>query len=386
MKLQHTTSTLLSYVLVLVIVLISCFSVSASESCCKFKLQQTEAEPQWIQDPNAIAPPSWQGETQWIDDPDDVKPEGWDDEDDGDWAPIRILNPSYAWEPPQILNPNYVPPSTFWEKFEVEVRAAFPWVNVGVLFTGLLSSIPLPLDVFQKWLHPVQSGSTFWQWFTQIRTLVVASLFGLAVPLCSCGALPLCVGLMSQGIPLSTAMAFLTASQSAGLDSAAITYGLLGVQAMIGRLVCAILLGLSVGLVCPGQPSGTVLAKKTCNPTAAHPPSLRSLFNALLSTSVEIYPTVLLGLALSTAALHFLPNLLRYDHHANTAYLLLTKLTVVGSAIPLQLCEHTAVTLASAIQRAGGSPGLAFGFLPPTCPAFYSYGTTQALYLLRSVS
>ena len=39
------------------------------------------------------------------------------------------------------------------------------------------------------------------------------------------------------------------------------------------------------------------------------------------------------------------------------------RLAVLGAALPLQLCEHTTVTAAAAIQRAGGSAGLAFAFL-----------------------
>jgi uncharacterized membrane protein YraQ (UPF0718 family) len=39
------------------------------------------------------------------------------------------------------------------------------------------------------------------------------------------------------------------------------------------------------------------------------------------------------------------------------------RLLVLGAALPLQLCEHTSVAFAAAIQKAGGSPGLAFSFL-----------------------
>ena len=42
---------------------------------------------------------------------------------------------------------------------------------------------------------------------------------------------------------------------------------------------------------------------------------------------------------------------------------LVTRLLVLVSALPLQLCEHSTVTYAALIQRAGGAPGLAFAFL-----------------------
>ena len=41
----------------------------------------------------------------------------------------------------------------------------------------------------------------------------------------------------------------------------------------------------------------------------------------------------------------------------------MVRLSVLGSAMPLQLCEHSTVAYAAAIQKAGGAPGLAFAFL-----------------------
>jgi len=51
------------------------------------------------------------------------------------------------------------------------------------------------------------------------------------VPLCSCGALPIAMSLIDHGMSPRAVIAFLTAAQSAGLDSAMITTGFLGLQA-----------------------------------------------------------------------------------------------------------------------------------------------------------
>ena len=53
---------------------------------------------------------------------------------------------------------------------------------------------------------------------------------------------------MAKGVPLDVVVAFLTASQSAGLDSAAITWGLLGRDAALCRLVGAVILATAAGL------------------------------------------------------------------------------------------------------------------------------------------
>jgi len=362
--------TLFVPILLLLLLLISSPSCSAHESCCKHKLalQNNQVIPRLIDDASDLAPSQWDGESRYIDDPNDFRPDDWDDDDDGEWAPARILNPKYAWKPRQIVNPAYVPPPTYWDKLTVEIQASLPWVTLGVLITGGLSMIVLPIDSLESWLQTSDSDSSV---LSRFRGLLVAALLGLATPLCSCGALPLCGGLLKKGIPLATTLAFLTASQSAGLDSSAITYGLLGFQAMLGRLLGATLLALAVGFCCPTderkqkRPSETFDAKLTSRGKNSAA-TIVDMLSGCLETATEIYPTIFLGLVLSTAALHFLPALISHVKPAGQEsgdYDIWMRSILLGSAVPLQLCEHTSVTLASAIQKAGGSPGLAFAFL-----------------------
>lgn len=354
-------------------------------SCCKHKLGHLEAERKLIDDPLDTPPPVWQGQPQYIDDPNDIKPEDWDDEDDGDWAPVQILNPDFKWRPRQIPNPNYIPPPSYWEKLRVELLATIPWVTLGVFITTMLSLIPLPLDTLKWWLKRGgdDSSSGMLGLMDRLSRLLPPALLGLATPLCSCGSLPLCAALLKQGVPFPSVLVFLTASQSAGLDSAAITFGLLGAPAMVGRLGGAIMLALSVGLACPSdssstgnKPESTGLATSTCHPTSlpAQNKSLKGVITSCLETATDIYPPVVLGLALSTAAIHFLPPLTSFVTSPVDGVMsptttelikqeLWMRLLLLGAALPLQLCEHTSVAFAAAIQKAGGSPGLAFSFL-----------------------
>lgn len=380
MRIRQRLSTRLVFLVCVTGLAILFHAAQAHESCCKYKLalhgEQAAMEPEFISDPTAVPPTKWEGESHYIDDPNDVKPDYWDDEDDGDWAPIRILNPKFAWTPPQIHNPNYIPPPTYWDKLQVEIKAAIPWVTLGVLITGLLSLIPLPISTLQGWLAP-SKGSSETRWFAELGTCLSASILGLAIPLCSCGALPLCAGLIQHGVPLSSAVAFLIASQSAGLDSAAITYGLLGLPAMLGRLLGAMLLAVGMGLTCASlssKASPTLTATPVMchgsSPSPAAPVSVRSALSACFETALEIYPTVLAGLALSTWALHSLPSITSYVSKETSSgddsllwMDLGVRLLVLGAALPLQLCEHTSVALAAALQQGGASPGLSFAFL-----------------------
>ena len=92
-------------------------------------------------------------------------------------------------------------------------REATPWVTVGVAVTALLEAAQLPLDQLRSRLG---GGG-------RLGGALKGALVGLATPLCSCGSLPVAAGFARDGVPLGTVVAFLTASQSSGLDSAAIT-------------------------------------------------------------------------------------------------------------------------------------------------------------------
>jgi uncharacterized membrane protein YraQ (UPF0718 family) len=341
------------------LILFACLLIltAAHESCCKHKLQQQELVSELMEDPDEIPPAVFLGHPRYIPDPGDFRPEDWDDEDDGMWEPVLIENPEYndTWQRRLVPNPNYIPPPTYWEKLQTEVSAAIPWVTLGVLVTGILGILSLSLGTLREWLS--QTGP----W-----SALSAALLGLATPLCSCGALPLAAGLVSHGgVPLSAVVTFLTASQSAGLDSAAITWGLLGPTAVLCRLGGAIILAIAAGMMCPHPASNSNTKGSSSKAAAAAvlgvPKSQPGLVATVLATATEIFPTVLAGLTMSTAALHFLPLLIHFEESAHNS--LLVRLGILGSAIPLQLCEHTTVALAATIQKAGGSPGLAFAFL-----------------------
>ena len=108
---------------------------------------------------------------------------------------------------------------------------------------------------------------------------------------------------------------------------------------------------------------------------------LMTICHSAVRTAGDIFPSVLLGLCLSTVAVHWVPHLATayqalkvsgaVDDGAEntmstaTAFIgeLAIRLSVLGSTMPLQLCEHSTVAYAAAIQKAGGAPGLAFAFL-----------------------
>jgi uncharacterized membrane protein YraQ (UPF0718 family) len=346
--------------------------VSAHPSCCTKHLLPL------IPDASEAPPDEYGGEPRMIPDPrpDNVKPDYWDDDDDGEWEPDEIVNPAFRWKPRLIPNPNYKPPE-FSERLQTEIEKAVPWVVLGVLITAVLDAAQLSASSLKGYLQ--NTGP------------VGGALIGLATPLCSCGSLPVAAGFVSGGVSLRVVVAFLTATQSAGLDSAAITWGLLGPEAAMCRLGGAVVLSVAAGYAVPASEDSSAATKHGggdgdggggARGLAA---VLVTLVTSAVSTAQDVFPSVIFGLCLSTAAVHHIPHLATLYQSlrasgvtgeaaaaaaaggeaviSEAASDLAIRLAVLGSAAPLQLCEHSTVAYAAAIQKAGGAPGLAFAFL-----------------------
>lgn len=338
--------------------------------CCPKHRALLAAQKELIPDPTDTHPPDiHEGIARFIPDPSAIRPDYWDEEDDGPWEADLIENPEYQWSPRLIRNPAYRPPPTYAEKLGDEIQEALPWVTLGVLLVAALSIVPLPLDVLRSQLSGDGPFAAF-----------KAAFIGLATPLCSCGSLPIASGLIEAGIPLSSVVAFLTASQSAGLDSAIITYGLLGPVAAICRLLGALILAIVAGTVLKSYKKTGTTSKDGVAPSKSNgnengsPTSvigtLTNFLSELVDTATEIMPLVVVGLVISTAGSHFVPMLtapfdaMKGDDE-NTSIIagFILRIGVLASALPLQLCEHTTAALAAGIEKTGGSSGLAFAFL-----------------------
>jgi len=197
---------------------------------------------------------------------------------------------------------------SFLKSFQHEVLEATPWVVLGVGVTALLSAFELPEARIALYLR--RGGH------------LKAALMGLLVPLCSCGALPVAMTFSQRGVALGIIVAFLTASQSAGLDSAAITVGLLGWSAALCRLVGAVVLAVCAGMAVPrsnqavmanndqGSSKTSAVAEQANGP---RPNIVLRFVSASAATSAEIFPLVCFGLGISTAARTWLPSLTSYD-------------------------------------------------------------------------
>jgi len=351
---------------------------SASPSCCDGAVAGKVCPPYEVPDPTDRL----DRQSRWVPDPAANKPDGWDDEEDGAWTPELIKDPDFV-PPPVKMVPN--PSFSYWcyaeawgEAVTRDVLDALPWVMAGVGVTAAfkLAAPVLPVHLL---VRRGDSGTA-----ATLAAVCRGALLGILTPLCSCGVLPVAAGLAADGAAVPAVVAFVTASQSAGIDSAFLTWGMLGPLACLCRLAAAALLAVAAGMASavadPGPParpsspasaSAPAKAALAAAAAAAARPWHQHLCNAVLVSAdclIEVMPSVLLGIGTSAALMQATPSLkaavtsLAVGRGGGAAALA-GRVAVLTFVLPLQLCEHATVALAAGIQKAGGSPGLAFAFL-----------------------
>jgi uncharacterized membrane protein YraQ (UPF0718 family) len=82
-----------------------------------------------------------------------------------------------------------------------------------------------------------------------LRTIVAAALMGALSPFCSCGVIPLIIGLLGAGVPLAPVMAFWIASPIMDPEMFILTAAGISLDFAIAKTIAALGMGLMAGLV-----------------------------------------------------------------------------------------------------------------------------------------
>ena len=127
--------------------------------------------------------------------------------------------------------------SNFVETFVMLSLESAPALLLAFALAGLVQ-VYLPQWSF-RWMH------TGKPWSEAMRGVA----FGLPLPVCSCGVIPLYRSLITRGVPASAAMAFLVATPELGLDAILISWPLLGGDLAIARVIASVIVALVVGAV-----------------------------------------------------------------------------------------------------------------------------------------
>lgn len=206
-----------------------------------------------------------------------------------------------------------------------------------------------------------------------------ASLFGIPLPLCSCGVLPVGISLRNRGASRPAATSFLISTPQTGVDSIIVTYGFLGPVFAVARPVAALINGLfggmlsawfggeqndAAGAAAPACPTGDGCAIEDDAPRGglgAH--LLGALRYGFLEFPREISFWLVASIALAGLLAYVLPDEKAIlAENLGTGILPMLAMLVIG--IPLYICSTASVPLVAVLVTQGGlSAGAALVFL-----------------------
>jgi len=187
--------------------------------------------------------------------------------------------------------------------------------------------------------------------------------FGLPLPLCSCGVVPVYRSLLQRGVPAAAAMAFLVATPELGIDAVLLSIPLLGgpmtAARVLGAVVVALIVGRVVGAMADRLRPATNLTEK---PAVKKPVGERlrdGIFRVGLVEMVDATaPWIVFGLLLAAM---IQPWLDPATFTAIPPVLQVLLFAVLG--VPTYVCASGATPLVAVLLANGLSPGAALAFL-----------------------
>ena len=236
----------------------------------------------------------------------------------------------------------------------------------SVFLTLALESAPALLFAFvaagllQAFLDPQALG-----WLGRggpLRQAARGMAFGLPLPVCSCGVLPLYTTLARAGVPAAAGLAFLVATPELGLDALLISLPLLGGEITVARLVAAAVVALGTAWLVARLVPRRTAAAATDAPAAdrgSWQVRARSGLRFGLSELVDhTLPWILVGLGMA-ALLE--PALSAESLGALPRWIAVPVLAAAGA--PLYVCASGATPLVAVLLHKGVSAGAALAFL-----------------------
>jgi uncharacterized membrane protein YraQ (UPF0718 family) len=240
----------------------------------------------------------------------------------------------------------------FWQT----VCEMSPYLLFGFLVAGILSVL-----VSQRFVERHLGGRGVWP-------LIKASLFGVPLPLCSCGVIPVSMSLHKHGASKGSTIAFLLSTPQTGVDSIFVTLSLLGPVIAVFRPVAAFVTGIFGGVlvdVSSRGPEDQNSAPKKCSDEccggANNKKISRGLKYGFVTLPRDIGKAMLLGLVIAAVISAFVPD--DFFSEKIPARGIGAMIVMMLFGIPVYVCATASVPVAAALIAKGVTPGVALVFL-----------------------
>ncbi len=247
-----------------------------------------------------------------------------------------------------------------------------PYILFGLMFAGVLHEL-VPDSIVTKHLGK-----------SNIISVIKSTLFGIPLPVCSCGVIPLATSIKKSGASKGATLSFLISTPITGVDSILATYGIFGWIFTLYRAITSMIIAMIAGILtnifdkdkkieksifsttAPKHTTFTVnkftKEESCCSVTKDRKKfsllgTFRYAFGTLLRDIAKpLFWGLLLGALITVAIPDNLSNILK-------EYSWLSYLLAITIAIPMYVCATASLPIAAGLMLSGVSAGAAFVFL-----------------------
>ena len=241
-------------------------------------------------------------------------------------------------------------------------NAMAPYILFGLFFAGILHEL-IPEDIVKKNLGNDTTSS-----------VVKATIFGIPLPVCSCGVIPLATGIKKSGASNGATLSFLISTPITGIDSILATYGMFGWAFTIYRIISSVIISMIAGILTniyaknieetkeDNSKTQSCCSSGSCcsNETKKNFSFTNALKYGFVTLLSDIANPLLVGLILGAVITVAMPQNLS---EILITYPMLSYIVVLLIAVPMYVCATASLPIAAGLMLGGVSPGAAFVFL-----------------------
>ena len=240
----------------------------------------------------------------------------------------------------------------FWDT----VAEMSPYLLFGFFVAGVLSVL-----VSQKLVERHLGGRGLWP-------LLKASVFGVPLPLCSCGVIPVSMSLHKHGASKGATVSFLLSTPQTGVDSILVTLSLLGPVFAIFRPFAAFATGIIGGSIVDAvshdqsdrSQKPAKCTDECCEANGKTGRFRRGMRYGFVTLPRDIGKAMLVGLAVAALISAMVPKDF-FAEKLGTGIFAMVVMMFLG--IPVYVCATASVPVAAAMIMKGLTPGAALVFL-----------------------
>ncbi len=256
--------------------------------------------------------------------------------------------------------------------------AMSPYLLFGFLFAGILHTF-VPDNLVKEHL-----GSS------NIASVIKSTIFGIPLPVCSCGVVPLVMSIKKSGASDGATLSFLISTPITGVDSILATYGIFGWIFTLYRIISSMVIAVVAGIITNIMSNPKALKQKfsqeakkpllmtkppkkeesksccssnssCCESEAKNSSKLEEIFKyAFVTLFKDIAPSLFWGLLIGALITTLMPSDLS---QLLEEYQLLSYIIVIAIALPMYVCATASLPIAASLMLSGVSAGAAFIFL-----------------------